>query len=117
MQDHVSDPPENFGYNVDSLVDELDRAYQDGMEDLGNQLIELIRDYELAEFPAEIVLPNLTRFIENSIGFTQDEDDDDDFDWLDDYDLENELLEMLDDDDFLDDFMLDDIPPEFPEAA
>ena len=117
MPQTITPVPDGFGEQVDDIVDQLDRAYQDGKEDLGNQLIELIRDYEAEEFPAEVALPNLERFIENAIGFTQDEDDDDVFD--DDlYFWDDEDEEDWEDDDLWDDD-LDDFPDDIdlPEAA
>lgn len=81
MQDHAEgfvdfDLDSDFGYEVDDFVDQLDRAYQDGRDDLGNQVIELIRDYEAEDYPPEAIVKGIVRFIENSMASYPDDMDD-----------------------------------------
>ena len=54
-------------------VEDMDRAYQDGVEDLAIKTIELIQQFDDAITPAEII-----SFLEAEIGFQEEFDTPDD---------------------------------------
>lgn len=62
-------------YDIDAMVDDLDRAYFDGQEDMGRQVIEFLHQLYEEGIPFEEAIERVEELVEDTLSAQQQEED------------------------------------------
>lgn len=61
-------------YDIDDMIDDLDRAYFDGQEDMGRQVIEFLHQLYEEGIPFEEAIERVEELVEDTLSAQQQEE-------------------------------------------